>query len=305
MIWKRNGTIAAASGRRRLILFDGIKIGFIGAGKVGVSLGKYFKEKGREVSGYYSLSPQSARWAATFTQTTYYENLQEIISGSEMLLFTVPDGAIAPVWEQAKPYISGKIVCHCSGLHSSKIFSDIGSTKSYAYSIHPLMAVSSKENSWKELSKTLFTIEGDEKYLSCIEKMFRDMGNRTRIISAANKTKYHAAAALSSNYMTALFDMAQTLFEECGFAEEEARKELYQLASGNLEHILQDGCTKALTGPVERNDVETVKKHLSALDADMRQAYEANAAYLIRVAKRKHPDRDYSDMQALFSSIIS
>ena len=37
--------------------------------------------------------------------------------------------------------------------------------------------------------------------------------------------------------MTALFDMAQTLFEECGFAEEEARKELYQLASGNLEHI--------------------------------------------------------------------
>lgn len=58
------------------------------------------------------------------------------------------------------------------------------------------MAVSSKENSWKELSKTLFTIEGDEKYLSCIEKMFRDMGNRTRTISAENKTKYHAAARM-------------------------------------------------------------------------------------------------------------
>ena len=32
-----------------------MQIGFIGAGKVGVSLGKYFKEKGRNVGGYYSL----------------------------------------------------------------------------------------------------------------------------------------------------------------------------------------------------------------------------------------------------------
>ena len=41
-----------------------MQIGFIGAGKVGVSLGKYFKEKGREVAGYYSLTEKSAQWAA-------------------------------------------------------------------------------------------------------------------------------------------------------------------------------------------------------------------------------------------------
>ena len=37
-----------------------MQIGFIGAGKVGVSLGKYFKEKGRNVGGYYSLTRASA-----------------------------------------------------------------------------------------------------------------------------------------------------------------------------------------------------------------------------------------------------
>ena len=50
-----------------------MQIGFIGAGKVGVSLGKYFKEKGRNVGGYYSLTRASAAWAAAFTQTTCYE----------------------------------------------------------------------------------------------------------------------------------------------------------------------------------------------------------------------------------------
>lgn len=278
---------------------DCIQIGFIGAGRVGVSLGKYFMEKGRKVTGYYSLSPESAKWAAEFTNTTCYESLQEVISSSDMLLFTVPDNAISEVWEEAKPYVSGKIIGHCSGLHSSKIFSDAGSNGNYAYSIHPLFAVSSKENSWKEFSKVLFTIEGDTTYLHTIEEMFQRMGNRTRIISAENKIKYHAAAALSSNYMTALFFMAEKLFLECGFEEKEAVEELYALAKGNLDHILEQGCVNALTGPLERNDVDTVRMHMQSLEPGMRAVYQANARYLIEVARLKHPKRDYSAMQAV------
>ena len=101
-----------------------MQIGFIGAGKVGVSLGKYFKEKGLQVGGFYSRSPESAAWAATFTNTIHYKSLEEIISSCDMIFFTVPDDAIASVWEEAKPFVSGKIIAHCSGLHSSKIFSE-------------------------------------------------------------------------------------------------------------------------------------------------------------------------------------
>ena len=43
-----------------------MQISFIGAGKVGVSLGKYFISKGRKGGGYDSLSPKSAAWAANF-----------------------------------------------------------------------------------------------------------------------------------------------------------------------------------------------------------------------------------------------
>ena len=37
-----------------------MKVGFIGAGKVGFSLGKYFKTHGVSVVGYYSKTPESA-----------------------------------------------------------------------------------------------------------------------------------------------------------------------------------------------------------------------------------------------------
>jgi len=46
-----------------------MQISFIGAGKVGVSLGKYFISKGRKVGGYYSLSPKSAAWQILQTQS--------------------------------------------------------------------------------------------------------------------------------------------------------------------------------------------------------------------------------------------
>lgn len=280
-----------------------MQIGFIGAGRVGVSLGKYFREKGQKIGGFYSRTPTSARWAAEFTGTKCYESLQEIISSCDMILFTVPDGVIAEVWEQAKPFVSGKIVCHCSGLHTSYIFSDAGRKNCHAYSIHPLFAVSSRESSWKELQAVLFTIEGDETHIHIIEKMLRTMGNRTRIVSAENKIKYHAAAALASNYMTGLFFMAQSLFVQCGFEEQEAKRELYQLARGNLEHILEQGCVASLTGPVERNDIGTVKMHIDALDPEMREVYRKNAGYLIQVAKAKHPECDFSEMEKLCSHI--
>ena len=176
-----------------------MQIGFIGAGKVGVSLGKYFKEKGRNVGGYYSLTRASAAWAAAFTQTTCYESLEEIISSCGMILFTVPDSAIAEVWQQAKPYVSGKVIGHCSGLYSSDIFSDWDSMNCHACSVHPLAAISSKENAWRELSGVLFTLEGDSSYVKDLETFFHSMGNRTRIISKEDKIKYHAAAAISSN----------------------------------------------------------------------------------------------------------
>lgn len=276
-----------------------MQIGFIGAGKVGVSLGKYFKEKGRNVGGYYSLTRASAAWAAEFTQTTCYKSLEEIISSCGMILFTVPDSAIAEVWQQAKPYVSGKVIGHCSGLYSSDIFSDWDSMNCHACSVHPLAAISSKENAWRELSGVLFTLEGDSSYVKDLETFFHSMGNRTRIISKEDKIKYHAAAAISSNYMTALFSMSEQLLLDCGFAQEEARSELYALAKGNLDHILTQGCVQSLTGPLERNDCATVEKHISALNEKQRKIYTSCAEYLTDLAQRKHPDRDYAEMRKL------
>ena len=75
-------------------MVSNMKIGFIGAGKVGFSLGKYFAGNGLEISGYFSRSESSAREAAAFTGTDFFMSAKKLILVSDAVFLTVPDDEI-------------------------------------------------------------------------------------------------------------------------------------------------------------------------------------------------------------------
>ena len=57
---------------------------------------------------------------------------------------------------------------------------------------------------------------------------------------------------------------------------------------------------QALTGPVERGDAETVRKHLSVLgDGPEGELYRAASEVLVSIAERKNPDRDYGEIRRI------
>ena len=116
-----------------------MRIGIIGAGRVGVTMGKYLGDAGVEVTGFYSKTTQSAVQAAEFTDTTVYKTLQDIVEASDTLMITTPDGVISEVWDCIAGYdLTGKILCHCSGSLSSNVFSGIEQTGAVGCSIHPI-----------------------------------------------------------------------------------------------------------------------------------------------------------------------
>lgn len=277
-----------------------MKFGFIGAGKVGCSLGKYLADNGHPVVGYFSQFYEDALEASKFTNSADYKSIENLVNDSDVLFLTVPDGIIEEVWNEIKKLeISGKIVCHCSGALSSKVFSDISERGSFGYSIHPLFAVSDKYESYKELPDSYFTIEGSPEKIDTVKELFENMGNTVCIISSEDKVKYHAAAAIASNLVVGLIGLSEQLLEECGFEEDAAHHALTPIIQGNIHHILKDGVVKALTGPIERNDVETIKKHLSVLQGDAKQIYKTASRQVIKIAKKKNENRDYSKIEEI------
>lgn len=245
--------------------------------------------------------------------------MENLVSECDMIFLTVPDGSIKSVWKSISGLdVRGKLICHCSGAMSSEeAFEGIEKTGAFGYSVHPLFAVSDKYKVYRELTGVFFTLEGSgknverqnncreenffrDKNLLLIEEMLSDMGNPTRVIEPDKKMKYHCGAAVASNLVCGLVDMSVELFCGCGFSREEAVKALAPILVGNMSHVAEKGPEASLTGAVERNDVGTVGKHLECLEEEAdRQLYSLLSERLVKLALRKHPARDYSEMRKI------
>jgi predicted short-subunit dehydrogenase-like oxidoreductase (DUF2520 family) len=162
-----------------------------------------------------------------------------------------------------------------------------------------MYAISSKTESYKEIHNSLFTVEGDERWLASIRNFIAALGNECVIITSENKTMYHAAAVYGSNLVVGLYDTALKLLEKCGFNEEQAEKAISPLFIGNAEKLVKAGPVDSLTGPIERNDVSTVMKHLNVLQGNDKDIYVSLSKAVTDVAARKHSDRDYNEIMKL------
>ncbi|MCI8478033.1 MAG: DUF2520 domain-containing protein [Oscillospiraceae bacterium] len=278
-----------------------MKIGFIGAGRVGFSLGKFFAQGGVPLTGYYSRQRESAQEAALFTHTRPYDSLASLVQESDALFLTVPDRAILPVYRSLEDFeLSEKQICHCSGvLTAGEAFPGIGQRGACGYSIHPLFPISSKYETYRELADAFFCLEGTGPHLERWKSMLQSLGPTVQILPAERKVRYHAACTIASNLVCALVQESLELLETCGFSQEEGLRAITPLLRSNITHILQDGPIQALTGPVERCDTATAVKHLACLpDRETQLRYRTVSQKLVQMARQKHPELDYGPLLA-------
>jgi predicted short-subunit dehydrogenase-like oxidoreductase (DUF2520 family) len=101
---------------------------------------------------------------------------------------------------------------------------------------------------------------------------------------------YHAAAVVASNYQVTLLDAALEILEQTGVARREGLAALAPIARATLENVLSLGPQDALTGPISRGDVESVRRNLEALNAVStwtRELYRAAGRRTLPIAQRR------------------
>ena len=279
-----------------------MRIGIIGAGKVGTTLGKYLSIHGKNVTGFYSRTHESADEAATFAETETYSSLCKLVEKSDVIFITTPDGVIHQVWgDLLHQDISNRIICHFSGSLSSHVFSGREEAGASGISMHPMYAFSDKFHSYEQFHTAYLTLEGDPEAVAVMKPMWEAIGHHVLTLKAEDKIKYHAAAAMASNEMLGLMQASLDILSECGFSEKDSMALLTPLVQGNIASMLKKGCVNALTGPVERGDTQTVRKHLQALEGSKAgKIYQSLGSTMVELAKRRNPDRDYTPVRTLF-----
>ena len=279
-----------------------MRIGIIGAGKVGTTLGKYLSIHGKNVTGFYSRTHESADEAATFAETETYSSLCKLVEKSDVIFITTPDGVIHQVWgDLLHQDISNRIICHFSGSLSSHVFSGREEAGASGISMHPMYAFSDKFHSYEQFHTAYLTLEGDPEAVAVMKPMWEAIGHHVLTLKAEDKIKYHAAAAMASNEMLGLMQASLDILSECGFSEKDSMALLTPLVQGNIASMLEKGCVNALTGPGERGDAQTVRKHLQALEGSKAgKIYQSLGSTMVELAKRRNPDRDYTPVRTLF-----
>lgn len=279
-----------------------VSIGFIGAGKVACSLGKWFSMGGLRLSGYASRTHQSAAFAARFTESQVFEDVEDLLISSDIIFLTANDGELRGLYQSLdENIIQNKILVHCSGSLTVK---EVFGERSNCFSLHPLYPFSSKTDCYKGLSGSFFTLEAADTYskesASLIEDMVKGCGGNISRIEGDKKSIYHASCVFASNLVCAVLEESCGLMEECGFKKEEAINALAPLIRANIDSSIKLGPENALTGPVERNDSSTVEKHLDALaGSDSLEVYRVLSKKLVEIGKARHPDRDYAKIRSL------
>jgi predicted short-subunit dehydrogenase-like oxidoreductase (DUF2520 family) len=241
-----------------------MKVGFIGAGKAGLTIGTYWLTKSVEVLGYYSLSIHSAEKAATNTNTRIFTSLSALAVAADLIMITTPDDAIQIVGETLSGISldwDNKIVCHMSGVHSSDILIDLYNEGATVCSLHPMISFGNALSTVQILEHTFYTLEGKGKQITDFEKFLQQLGQRYEYINSDQKALYHAAACILSNYFVALLDTGIQILRHSGFSEQNILNCMKPLIEKTWENVLAEGTGKALTGPISRGDVGTIHIH--------------------------------------------
>lgn len=275
---------------------DTIKIGFIGPGKVGVNLGRYFTHKGLDLSGFYGKDIKSASEAANITKSKFYDNIQEIIKESDILFITTSDDIISIIDSKLSKFdLKSKSICHTSGSLKSNVLCNAKHSGALIYSIHPIFAFSNKNMNLEGFEKIYFSIEGDILEDSIVLKLFKVLGNNFFIRDKETSSTYHLANVFISNLILSLLEVGINYFKTLGLSEEEALKAVKPLINGTIESIYSKGFINSLTGPVLRGDVKTIEKHLSVLKEKDKKLYSLLSLNLLNlVALKNFEKKDYT-----------
>jgi predicted short-subunit dehydrogenase-like oxidoreductase (DUF2520 family) len=158
---------------------------------------------------------------------------------------------------------TGNIVFHCSGALPASILDRAKNVGALIASVHPIKSFADPSLCITNFAGTFCGVEGDDAALVVLEKAFQAIGGQTLQVDSANKTFYHAASVVVSNYLTALVELGIQSYVKAGLTRAQALQIIVPIAHGTIKNIIELDTANALTGPIARGDVATVETQLN------------------------------------------
>jgi predicted short-subunit dehydrogenase-like oxidoreductase (DUF2520 family) len=252
--------------------------GIIGGGAVGTALGLALTRAGWPVRAVASRDAgRRARFATMVDGARAFAEPQALIEEVELIILAVPDDAIAPLAANLRMY-GGQAMVHTSGALGAEVLAPAMAAGTQIGAFHPLVAFADTERAIADLRGATIAIEGDDQLAALLAEMAEAIGATAVRLAPGSKAAYHAAAVLAAGGFVALLDAIAELGRVAGLDEAGSLAVYGPLIEGTLANARALGIRSALTGPITRGDVGTLRAHLDELAAHAPDVVELYAA---------------------------
>jgi len=238
-----------------------MRIALFGPGRAGTAVCLAARRAGHTVVSVTGRRPEATNAAAVLLASTALTP-RDPITDADLLIIAVRDDAIESVAAEIDP--NAPAVVHLSGAVGLQALRSLAERGVRVGSLHPLQTLPDPQTGAEALSGSWMAVTTSSAELRTeLEVLARSIGAVPFALADDNKALYHAAAAAAANFPLAVLTMAKALEEKAGVPWEAARP----LVEAVVANAFDIGPRAALTGPVARGDVGTVRRQLSAVAA--------------------------------------
>jgi predicted short-subunit dehydrogenase-like oxidoreductase (DUF2520 family) len=253
-------------------------VNLIGPGRVGQALAaSLLQTNSYTLMGIYHPDIKQAKKVTQQLKQGIPCDTLAALPTADITFITAPDDIIPSLCTQLSNEATLKpesIIAHMSGILDSKVLMPVKKQNVSIGSLHPLKAFRRTNKPEHHAFKNIdCAVEGETHATTCLTTLAQTLGAHVFVLDPEKKAIYHAAAIMASNYLVTLAAESSTLFQEAGVADDDALKlctRLMQTSLDNLKHVQTP--EQALTGPLMRGDINTLKQHLDHIKSPVTQA---------------------------------
>lgn len=267
-------------------------VAIVGAGAVGRVMALRLAEAGYPIRAVVSRTKSRADALARVVGAPIAAaSLDAIPRDVALVLLCVPDDQLADVAETltgVRLDWADIVVAHTSGAITSEVLEPVEGEGASVLSFHPLQSLTRADDA-SALEGAYIGLEGPPRGIAAGIELAVGLGMRYVVIPAEAKPRYHLAAAMTSNFLVTLLGMVQEVLASLDIDRRDGLAMLEPLLRGTMDNLASRGPEEALTGPVVRGDVETLRSHGLALRQHLPQlvpAYAALSVETVRLAVR-------------------
>jgi predicted short-subunit dehydrogenase-like oxidoreductase (DUF2520 family) len=266
-----------------------LRIGFIGAGRLGQALAWSLTQANLNVVGVSSKGKEKAKVLADRIHACCCMEAQALIDDCDLIFVTTPDSVIRQTCDGLS-WRPGQAVVHCSGVTEVDELNHAFMHGALIGGFHPMQTFGDPHAAVQSLPGCTITVEAEApELMGLLLDLVERLHCAANRLPAGMRGRYHAAAGYTSQFINALFDQATRLWQTWGATEEEALQALLPLARGTLSAIQSAGVARGMPGPVSRGDFSSIDKHLGAISPmgiEMLDFYRTVCAATVPLAQK-------------------